>query len=74
MPFHPYYTIKDMFGLGVFLVIFAIFVFYVPNAAGRPAQLHPRQSAADAARDRAGMVFPAVLRDPALDPGQARSA
>jgi len=30
-PFHPYYTIKDMFGLGVFLVVFAIFVFFLPN-------------------------------------------
>src|SRR6202045_2842006 len=30
IPFHPYYTVKDMFGLGVFLIIFAIFVFYMP--------------------------------------------
>ena len=27
IPFHPYYTIKDMFGLGVFLTFFALFVF-----------------------------------------------
>ncbi len=37
-----------------------------------PRQLHPGQPAADAVRDRAGMVFPAVLRDPALGPEQAR--
>jgi ubiquinol-cytochrome c reductase cytochrome b/c1 subunit len=32
IPFHPYYTIKDLFGLSVFLIIFAIIVFYTPNA------------------------------------------
>src|SRR5712692_8653162 len=31
IPFHPYYTIKDMFGLCVFLLVFAIFIFYMPN-------------------------------------------
>ncbi|HVB15775.1 MAG TPA: cytochrome b/b6 [Stellaceae bacterium] len=31
IPFHPYYTIKDMFGLCVFLLVFAFFVFYAPN-------------------------------------------
>ena len=31
IPFHPYYTIKDMFGLCVFLLVFAIFVFYAPE-------------------------------------------
>jgi len=34
IPFHPYYTIKDMFGLGVFLIAFAAFVFYAPNYMG----------------------------------------
>ena len=67
IPFHPYYTIKDMFGLCVFLIFFAIFVFYMPNCARRPAELHSGQPAADPARHRAGMVLPAVLRDPALD-------
>ena len=36
IPFHPYYTIKDMFGLSVFLLFFAIFVFYLPNAFVSP--------------------------------------
>jgi ubiquinol-cytochrome c reductase cytochrome b/c1 subunit len=31
IPFHPYYTIKDMFGLCVFLLFFCIFIFYIPN-------------------------------------------
>jgi ubiquinol-cytochrome c reductase cytochrome b subunit len=34
LPFHPYYTFKDMFGLAVFLVIFALFIFYMPNGLG----------------------------------------
>jgi ubiquinol-cytochrome c reductase cytochrome b subunit len=41
IPFHPYYTIKDMFGLSVFLIFFAIFVFYIPNVAGHPDNYIP---------------------------------
>src|SRR5712691_4014589 len=36
IPFHPYYTIKDLFGLAVFLLVFAWFVFYEPNALLNP--------------------------------------
>jgi quinol-cytochrome oxidoreductase complex cytochrome b subunit len=34
VPFHPYYTIKDAFGVGVFLILFAAFVFYNPDGMG----------------------------------------
>ena len=34
LPFHPYYTIKDMFGLGVFLLIMSYLVFFQPNLLG----------------------------------------
>ncbi len=34
VPFHPYYTAKDGMGLGVFLIIFASFIFFMPNALG----------------------------------------
>jgi ubiquinol-cytochrome c reductase cytochrome b subunit len=34
VPFHPYYTVKDGFAIAVFLVMFAVFVFYNPNALG----------------------------------------
>ena len=37
-------------------------------------QLHPGQSGGDADPHRAGMVLPAVLRDPARDPEQAARA
>ena len=36
LPFHPYYTMKDLFGLGAFLVFYAFFVFYAPNLFGEP--------------------------------------
>jgi ubiquinol-cytochrome c reductase cytochrome b subunit len=34
IPFHPYYTVKDLVGLGVFLILFAIVVFFVPTFGG----------------------------------------
>jgi ubiquinol-cytochrome c reductase cytochrome b subunit len=34
VPFHPYYTVKDLFGVAVFLVVFSIIVFFIPNGGG----------------------------------------
>ena len=34
IPFHPYYTVKDIVGVGVFFVLFAIVVFFVPTLGG----------------------------------------
>jgi ubiquinol-cytochrome c reductase cytochrome b subunit len=31
IPFHPYYTVKDLFGVSVFLTLFAVVVFFVPT-------------------------------------------
>jgi len=31
IPFHPYYTVKDLFGLGVFLLLFAFVIFFQPT-------------------------------------------
>jgi ubiquinol-cytochrome c reductase cytochrome b subunit len=36
LPFHPFYTAKDGFGLGVALTIFAVFVFFLPYTLGHP--------------------------------------
>ncbi len=36
VPFHPYYTIKDGFAIMVFLAVYALFVFYLPNYLGHP--------------------------------------
>ena len=41
IPFHPYYTIKDLFGFSVFFTIFAIFVFFLPNILGHPDNYIP---------------------------------
>ena len=41
LPFHPYYTIKDLFGLGVFLTMFAAAVFFFPNFMGHPDNYIP---------------------------------
>jgi quinol-cytochrome oxidoreductase complex cytochrome b subunit len=41
IPFHPYYTVKDLFGLGVFLIVSAILVFYWPNLLGHPDNYIP---------------------------------
>ncbi|HEY7609345.1 MAG TPA: cytochrome b N-terminal domain-containing protein, partial [Alphaproteobacteria bacterium] len=41
IPFHPYYTVKDMFGLGVFLIVWAAFVFFAPNYMGHPDNYIP---------------------------------
>ncbi len=34
IPFHPYYTVKDMIGVVVFLIIFSAVIFYAPEMGG----------------------------------------
>ena len=41
VPFHPYITIKDLFALLVFLIIFSGFVFFSPNILGHPDNYIP---------------------------------
>jgi ubiquinol-cytochrome c reductase cytochrome b/c1 subunit len=41
IPFHPYYTVKDLFGIGIFAIIFAFFVFFAPNFFGEPDNYIP---------------------------------
>jgi ubiquinol-cytochrome c reductase cytochrome b subunit len=41
IPFHPYYTIKDSVGLGVYAMVFAFLVFFVPNFLGHPDNYTP---------------------------------
>jgi len=36
VPFHPYYTTKDGFGLGVVLILFTTMIFFLPNFLGHP--------------------------------------
>jgi len=32
--FHPYYTVKDLIGVGVFLILFSLVIFYAPTMGG----------------------------------------
>jgi ubiquinol-cytochrome c reductase cytochrome b subunit len=34
LPFHPYYTVKDGFAIVLFLILFSVFVFFMPDALG----------------------------------------
>ena len=34
IPFHPYYTVKDLVGVGVFLIVFALILFFMPTMGG----------------------------------------
>ncbi|GAB3679971.1 cytochrome b [Salinisphaera aquimarina] len=34
IPFHPYYTVKDLFGVGVFLILFSGVIFFAPTFGG----------------------------------------
>ncbi|HEY6715915.1 MAG TPA: cytochrome b N-terminal domain-containing protein, partial [Reyranella sp.] len=41
VPFHPYYTMKDGFGLMVFLIVYTGFAFFAPNYLGDAANYIP---------------------------------
>ena len=41
VPFHPYYTMKDGFGVIAFMVVFAVFVFFLPDYMGHPDNYIP---------------------------------
>ncbi len=41
VPFHPYYTVKDGFAAVLFMIPFAIFVFFLPDALGHPDNYTP---------------------------------
>jgi len=34
IPFHPYYSIKDLFGFSVFAIFFSLFIYFAPNLLG----------------------------------------
>ena len=68
VPFHPYYTVKDLLGLAVFLIVFALFVFYLPNvlnAADAYIPANPLQTPSEVVPQWYFLPFYAY---PALDP------
>jgi ubiquinol-cytochrome c reductase cytochrome b subunit len=46
IPFHPYYTVKDLYVMGIFLTVFAFIVFYTPEMGGLFLE-HPNFDPAD---------------------------
>jgi ubiquinol-cytochrome c reductase cytochrome b subunit len=63
--FHPYYTIKDFFGLTIFLLLFAWLVFFVPNYLGHPDNYipaNPLQTPAHIVPEWYFLPFYAILR------------
>ena len=41
VPFHPYYTSKDGFGVAVYLTLFAIVIFFMPDIVASPDNYIP---------------------------------
>lgn len=39
IPFHPYYSVKDLFGVGVFLFLFCAIMFFAPEGPPMPDQI-----------------------------------
>jgi ubiquinol-cytochrome c reductase cytochrome b subunit len=65
LPFHPYYTVKDLYGLGVFLVLFFFFVFFAPNFFGEPdnyIEANPLQTPPHIVPEWYFLPFYAILR------------
>ena len=65
VPFHPYYTAKDGFGLAVFLMIYFAVVFFGPNALGHPDNYipaNPMQTPAHIVPEWYFWPFYAILR------------
>jgi ubiquinol-cytochrome c reductase cytochrome b subunit len=65
VPFNPYYSIKDLFGVAVFLIIFSYFVFFAPNMLGHPDNYipaNPMATPADVVPEWYFLPFYAILR------------
>ncbi|MFZ1413949.1 MAG: cytochrome b N-terminal domain-containing protein [Defluviicoccus sp.] len=65
IPFTPYYTIKDMFGLGAFLIFYLAFVFFAPNFFGEPdnyIKANPMQTPPHIVPEWYFLPFYAILR------------
>jgi len=41
IPMYPYYILKDLYGVLIFLIFFGIFLFFMPNVLGHPDNYIP---------------------------------
>ena len=65
VPFTPYATLKDAFGMACFLLFFAWFIFYIPNYLGDPdnyIQANPAVTPAHIVPEWYYLPFYAILR------------
>ncbi len=65
VPFHPYYTVKDSFAIALFFILFAIFVFFLPDALGHADNFipaNPLQTPAHIVPEWYLLPFYAILR------------
>ncbi|MCZ6605467.1 MAG: cytochrome b N-terminal domain-containing protein [Alphaproteobacteria bacterium] len=65
IPFHPYYTVKDSFGLSIFLIIYALVVFYAPESLGEAenyVQADPLKTPAEIVPEWYLLPYYAILR------------
>ncbi len=70
IPFHPYYTVKDLFGLGVFLTLLAAVIFFAPDAMGEPEnyiEANPLSTPAHIVPEWYFLPFYAILRAVTFD-------
>jgi ubiquinol-cytochrome c reductase cytochrome b subunit len=76
VPFHPYYTVKDGFAIVLYLVVFAAFVFYMPNALGHPdnyIEANPLATPSHIVPEWYFLPFYAILRAITFDIGPISS-
>ncbi|KZL18045.1 Cytochrome b/c1 [Pseudovibrio axinellae] len=65
LPFHPYYTMKDLLAIVVFMIFFSWFVFYLPNYMGHPdnyIEANPMVTPAHIVPEWYFLPFYAILR------------
>lgn len=72
LPFTPYATMKDAFGLAIFMILFAYFVFFNPNSLGEPDNYivaNPLSTPAHIVPEWYLLPFYAILRAVTFDIG-----
>ena len=70
IPFHPYYTVKDLFGTGVFLILYLGVVFFAPNFFGEAinyVEANPLQTPPHIVPEWYFLPYYAILRSITFD-------
>jgi quinol-cytochrome oxidoreductase complex cytochrome b subunit len=72
IPFHPYYTVKDTFGLTLFMLAYVAVTFFAPNMFAHPAhfiEYNPMQTPPHIVPEWYFLPFYAILRAITFDIG-----